>query len=55
MQNDSLNNISRQSSFMDIQYNQNLELIQQQVADLQRLADDHEINESKLIEQVNIY
>lgn len=35
-----------------MQYNQNLELIQQQIAELQKLSQDHEINESKLIDQV---
>lgn len=49
--NDSLN-LTRQSSMADLQYNQNLELIQQQIAELQKLSEDHEINEAKLIEQV---
>lgn len=37
-----------------MQYNQDLEKIQQQMVELQKLADDHEINEAKLIEQVRI-
>lgn len=44
--------MTHQSSFADVQYNQNLDLIKDQIAELQRLSQDHELNEMKLIEQV---